>query len=63
MAAIDKDEQKLVLDLAHDSHVRKEEEIYAFENPNLYKENQNLLKAFGLALMCSRNPSENDKEP
>ena len=39
MAAINKDEQKLVLDLAHDSHVRKEEEIYAFENPNLYKEN------------------------
>jgi hypothetical protein len=32
IAVIDKQGNKIVLDLMHDSHVTKEEEIYAFEN-------------------------------
>ena len=62
MACIDKEEKPLVLDLVHDTHVAHEEEIYAFENAKLYKDNVPLLRALGLALMCSRNPKENDTE-
>ena len=62
MAVVDTHEAKVVLDLVHDSHVKKEEEIYAFENVNLYKENITLLRALGLALMCARNPKETDGE-
>jgi hypothetical protein len=46
----------------HDTHVSKEEEIYAFENQNLYKDNLPLLRALGLAFMCARNPKESDSE-
>jgi hypothetical protein len=60
MACIDIRNQKVVLDLVHDSHVTNEEETYQFENAYLYKENQNLLKALGLAFMCARNPKEKD---
>lgn len=56
MAALDREEKPLVLDLAHDTYVPHEEEIYAFENPKLYKDNISLLKALSLAFMCSRNP-------
>lgn len=36
IAAIGKHEQKVVLDLLHDSHVTNEESVYSFENANLY---------------------------
>lgn len=32
MAVIDKKEQKVVLDMVHDTHAAFEEEIYSFEN-------------------------------
>ncbi len=62
MAVIDKNEQKVILDLVHDTHVAHEEEIYAFENPKLYKDNIELLKVLGLAFMEARNPKESDSQ-
>lgn len=62
MAVIDKKEQKVVLDLVHDTHAAFEEEIYSFENQKLYKDNVPLLRALGLAFMCSRNPREADSD-
>ena len=64
VAVIDKQGGKVVLDLMHDSHVRREEEIYALENEKdkLYKDNIPLLRALSLAFMCARNPKENDGE-
>ena len=62
IAVIDKLEQKTVFDLIHDAHVRKEEEIYSFENANLVKEHIPLLKALGLSFMLSRNPKETDSD-
>ena len=62
MAVIDKKEQKVVLDMVHDTHAAFEEEIYSFENQKLYKDNLPLLRALGLALMCARNPRETDND-
>jgi hypothetical protein len=62
IAVIDKNNQKVVLDLAHDSHVSNEEETYTFESEALYKENLSLLRALGLSLMCARNPLETDTD-
>ena len=62
MAVIDKKEQKVVLDMVHDTHAAYEEEIYSFENQKLYKDNVPLLRALGLALMCARNPKEADTQ-
>ncbi|CDW88835.1 transmembrane protein [Stylonychia lemnae] len=62
IGVIDKNQQKVVFDLIHDSHVKNEEEIYQFENSNVLKENQNILKALGLSFMFARNPKESDTE-
>jgi hypothetical protein len=62
VAVIDKKEQKVVLDMIHDTHAAREEEIYSFENQKLYKDNREILKSLGLAFMCARNPKETDTE-
>jgi hypothetical protein len=62
IAAIDKQEKKIVLDLLHDPQVRKEEEIYSFENPSMFQENVPLLRALGLSFMLARNPKETDRD-
>ena len=60
LAIIDKDNNKVVLDLVHASHVINEDEIYTFENESLYKDNVYLLKALSLAFMCAKNPKVRD---
>ena len=62
LAIIDKDNNKVVLDLIHDSHVNNEDETYTFENANLYKDNIYLLKALSLAFMCAKNPKVRDTQ-
>lgn len=62
IGVINSNEQKIVFDLIHDSHVKNEEDVYSFENPLTYKENYNLLKALGLSMMLARNPKETDGE-
>jgi hypothetical protein len=39
LAIIDKENNKVVLDLIHDSHVNNEDDTYTFENQSLYKDN------------------------
>jgi hypothetical protein len=60
LAIIDKENNKVVLDMVHDSHVINEDETYTFENESLYKEKVQLLKALSLALMCAKNPKVRD---
>ena len=60
LAMINSKEEKVILDLIHDVHVKKEEEIYSFENPAIVKENIKILKALGLSFMLAKNPKETD---
>ena len=62
LAVIDKENNKVVLDMVHDSHVINEDETYTFENESLYKEKVQLLKALSLAFMCAKNPKVRDTQ-
>lgn len=60
VALINKKGEKTVLDLQHNTLIKREERIYEFEEKQKFRENIDALKALGLAFMLARNPKLTD---
>ena len=57
---INKQREKQVLQLHHDPLIKKEDKIYTFNHKFKQNENQDALKALGLAFMLTPNPRTKD---
>ena len=65
IATVDKNEEKIILDLGHDALTTDENSIYKYEDNDKRTEEPGVasqLKSLGLAMMLSKNPTFTDDE-